>query len=427
MCKIVKQFNHVTMKETILTKLNQPEELEKLYRQDKSGFSRDFMLLYPEIHDHIVARVWKERLSSMSDELSWGRKGELTLILVFVLLAFGIAKLPSLFSFDDEQFYTRNVSFIVFPFLAAYFVWKQELKSWRLLAAAAGILISVLYINLLPFNAKSDSLVLMNLHMPLLVWSIVGFVYVGDSSSILEKRLGFLRFNGDLIVMGTVICIAGFIMSIVTIGLFDLISLKIGEFYFRNFGLLGLTAAPMVATYLVQVNPQLVGKVSPVVARIFMPLVLVMLVCYLIAVIYTGQNPYTNREFLLIFNLLLVGVMAIILFSVADGLHRQFINKTEIALLMALSAVTVLVNGVALSAILFRINEWGITPNRLSVLGSNILILINLVQVAVELAKALRTSGNIEPVGRAIAWYLPVYTIWAAIVVFLFPIIFNYQ
>lgn len=415
------------MKETILTKLNQPEELEKLYRQNKSGFTRDFMLLYPEINDHIVARVWKERLSSMSDELSWGRKGELTLILLFALLAFGIAKMPLLFGLDEEQFYTRNVSFIVFPFLAAYFVWKLELKSWRLLAAAAGMLISVLYINLLPFNAKSDSLVLVNLHMPILVWSIVGFIFVGDSRLILEKRLGFLRFNGDLIVMGTVICIAGFIMSIVTIGLFELISLKIGEFYFRNFGLLGLTAAPIVATYLVQVNPQLVGKVSPVVARIFTPLVLVMLVSYLIAVVYTGQNPYTNREFLLIFNLLLVGVMAIILFSVADGLHRQSKNKTEIALLLALSVVTILVNGVALSAILFRINEWGITPNRLSVLGSNILILINLVQVAVELAKALRTSGNTEPVGRAIAWYLPVYTIWAAIVVFLFPIIFNYQ
>ena len=427
MCKIVEQFNPVTMKETILTKLNQPEELEKLYRQNKSGFTRDFMLLYPEINDHIVARVWKERLSSMSDELSWGRKGELTLILLFALLAFGIAKMPLLFGLDEEQFYTRNVSFIVFPFLAAYFVWKLELKSWRLLAAAAGMLISVLYINLLPFNAKSDSLVLVNLHMPILVWSIVGFIFVGDSRLILEKRLGFLRFNGDLIVMGTVICIAGFIMSIVTIGLFELISLKIGEFYFRNFGLLGLTAAPIVATYLVQVNPQLVGKVSPVVARIFTPLVLVMLVSYLIAVVYTGQNPYTNREFLLIFNLLLVGVMAIILFSVADGLHRQSKNKTEIALLLALSVVTILVNGVALSAILFRINEWGITPNRLSVLGSNILILINLVQVAVELAKALRTSGNTEPVGRAIAWYLPVYTIWAAIVVFLFPIIFNYQ
>ena len=427
MCKIVEQFNPVTMKETILTKLNQPEELEKLYRQNKSGFTRDFMLLYPEINDHIVARVWKERLSSMSDELSWGRKGELTLILLFALLAFGIAKTPLLFGLDEEQFYTRNVSFIVFPFLAAYFVWKLELKSWRLLAAAAGMLISVLYINLLPFNAKSDSLVLVNLHMPILVWSIVGFIFVGDSRLILEKRLGFLRFNGDLIVMGTVICIAGFIMSIVTIGLFELISLKIGEFYFRNFGLLGLTAAPIVATYLVQVNPQLVGKVSPVVARIFTPLVLVMLVSYLIAVVYTGQNPYTNREFLLIFNLLLVGVMAIILFSVADGLHRQSKNKTEIALLLALSVVTILVNGVALSAILFRINEWGITPNRLSVLGSNILILINLVQVAVELAKALRTSGNTEPVGRAIAWYLPVYTIWAAIVVFLFPIIFNYQ
>src|SRR5690606_40819078 len=90
-------------------------------------------------------------------------------------------------------------------------------------------------------------------------------------------RLEFLRYNGDLLVMGTIIFIAGMILTAITVGLFKLIALNIEEFYFRYIGIFGLAAAPLLATYLVQVNPQLVGRVSPVIARIFTPFVLIML------------------------------------------------------------------------------------------------------------------------------------------------------
>ena len=44
-------------------------------------------------------------------------------------------------------------------------------------------------------------------------------------------------------------------------------------------------------------------------------LVLVMLVIYLGAMFYSGRDPYQDREFLMVFNALLIGVMAIIFFS----------------------------------------------------------------------------------------------------------------
>src|SRR4029079_6125545 len=122
-------------------------------------------------------------------------------------------------------------------------------------------------------------------------------------------------------------------------------------------GIFGLAAAPIIGTYLTQTNPQLVGKVSPVIAKIFSPLVLMMLVIYLIAMIYSGKDPYNDREFLLIFNGLLIGVMAIIFFSVAET-STTTKSRTEIWVLLLLSVVTIIVNGIALSAILFRIAEW---------------------------------------------------------------------
>jgi hypothetical protein len=61
------------------------------------------------------------------------------------------------------------------------------------------------------------------------------------------------------------------------------------------------------------------------------------------------------------------------------------------------------------------------------VLGGNILMLINLILVAIRLLKALRRKNDKTDVGTAIALFLPVYTIWAFLVTFFFPLIFGFK
>src|SRR5690606_19374915 len=222
------------------------------------------------------------------------------------------------------------------------------------------------------------------LHLTLFLWSLLGFAFVGNTGNNEGKRLGYLKYNGDLLVITALILIAGGIMTGITIGLFSLIGYNIEVFYVEYVVVFGLPAAPILGTYLTQINPQLVGKVSPVIAKIFSPLVLVMLVIYLLAMIYSGKDPYNDREFLLVFNALLIGVMAIIFFSIAES-TKTIKSQLEIWILFLLSVVTIIVNGVALSAILFRISEYGITPNRAAVLGGNGLILINLLLVTSQL------------------------------------------
>ncbi|MCH5600208.1 hypothetical protein [Niabella ginsengisoli] len=99
----------------------------------------------------------------------------------------------------------------------------------------------------------------------------------------------------------------------------------------------------------------------------------------------------------------------------------------ETWVLFLLSIVTILVNGIALSAILFRISEWGITPNRAAVLGSNVLVLINLLLVTAQLFKILFRKESLLHVGKSISWYLPVYFIWAIVVTFVFPFLFGFK
>jgi hypothetical protein len=304
-----------------------------------------------------------------------------------------------------------------------YFAWKNKMSAGKIALIAVTILAALLFINFLPNMKKSDTLTLSCLHLLLFLWGILGFTFVGGPGNKVKRRLSYLKYNGDLIVMTTLILIAGAIMSGVTIGLFNLIGLHIEKFYFDYVVVFGLAAVPMVGTFLTQVNPQLVGRVSPVIARIFSPLVTVMLVIYLGAIVYSGKDPYQDREFLLIFNVLLIGVMAIIFFSITETSK----SRIEIWVLFLLSAITIVVNSIALSAILFRISEWGITPNRAAVLGSNVLILINLLFVTVRLFRVVSGKISLSGVGESISWYLPVYFLWTVIVTFIFPLLFGFK
>ncbi len=414
------------MKDEIITHLNDPGQLEKLYRSNKGPFKRRFSTLYPELKGNPLADFWNERLNYESDEITWGTGRELMVVIIASLLAGLVAKLPAFLSINAEFFYSRNIGFIIFPVLSAYFSWKNKLSTGKITFIAGATLAGLLFINFLPDGRKSDTLILSCIHLLLFLWAILGFAFVGEAKNNDEKRLGYLRYNGDLIVMTTLILIAGAIMTGITINLFQLIGFKIDRFYFDYIGIFGLAAAPIIGTYLTQINPQLVGKVSPVIAKLFSPLVLVMLVIYLVAIIYSGKDPYNNREFLMIFNALLIGVMAIIFFSVAET-SKTNKRQAEIWILFILCVVTIVVNSIALSAILFRISEWGITPNRAAVLGGNILILIHLLLVTSQFFRVLVKKANLSEVGKTIAFYLPIYCLWTVIVTFIFPLLFAFK
>ncbi len=421
--QLVKEIS--TMKEEITNNLNNPAQLEKLYRENKTTFKKAFSLVYPDIQETTTAQIWHERLNYENEEISWGTSSDLIFVIAASFVAGLVAKIPDFAGINPEYFYPRNIAFVVFPFLMAYFTWKQKIQTKKILIVSVAIFISAIYINILPDNTKSDTLILACIHLPLFLWALLGFTFVGGEISNHRERIEFLRFNGDFVVMTTIIAIAGFLMTAITFGLFKLIDLNIEDFYAKYAAIWGLASLPIVGTYLVRTNPQLVNKVSPVIAKVFTPLVLLTLMVYLIAVIYTGKDPYNDREFLLIFNLLLIGVMAIILFSVAET-SKNSINKTGAILLLGLSVVTIILNGIALSAILFRISEWGITPNRLAVLGANILILTNLLMVTYRLFKAVKDGNEIARIEKSIASFLPVYALWTILVAFVFPIFFNF-
>jgi hypothetical protein len=224
--------------------------------------------------------------------------------------------------------------------------------------------------------------------------------------------------------MGALILIAGGILAGISVALFKAIGINIERFYSHYIIIIGLVSAPVLTTFILKNFNILTNKIASIIAGIFSPLVLITLIIWLIAIAISGKDPYNDRDFLLTFNIMLIVVMAIIVFSASET-SINIRNKFNEIVLFILSSVTLLVNMIALSAIFYRLNEFGSTPNRLAILGSNILIFINLILITIDLFKISFKNPEINKIELTISKYLPVYVIWTLIVVFLFPLIFG--
>lgn len=355
------------------------------------------------------------------------RNNDILFLIVACLITGFLIKLPQVVGFlpQEFQFYQKDAGLILFLGLSTYvFLTNKRLVMKHLFISLAVFAVSAVYINLLPTVKESHSISLAYIHLPLLLWCLYGLIFIDFNTKDLTRRMDYLKYNGDIAILSAIILIAGAMLTAVTLGLFSAIDMNIETFYGDYVVVLGLVSAPIVATYIIKTYPVVTQKIAPIIANLFTPLVVITLVIFLISMVVTGKDPYNDRDFLLVFNLLLLGVMALIVFSVTETTLSKP-KRFNVWMLFGLSIITLLVDLVALSAIVYRLGEYGFTPNRTAVLGSNLLIFGHLVLIMIDLFKVTFKGGQFDGVERTIARYLPVYTVWTIVVTFGFPFLFG--
>ena len=413
------------MENEIKTNINNPKQLEKLYREHKGIFTTAFNAVFQELRDEPVAQAWNERLNFKDESVFWGSKNEMLFIVVAAFIGGLIAKIPSFLGLEYDVYMSKNIGFVVFPILTMYFIWKQQLAVHKFILPFILYIGSAIFVNSLPYNENSSTFILTLMHLPIFLWAILGYTFIGGDLKNNHKTIAFLKYNGNFVIMTGLIFISGMFFTGITIALFELLKIDIKDFYFEQIAVWGLAAMPILSTFLIQNNPELVNKISPTIARIFTPIIFVTLLVFLSTLIYTGVNIYNDRNFLLLFNILLIAVMSIILFSLTEVTNNAS-SKINLIILLGLALLTIIANAIALSAISFRLSEFGLSPNRLAVLGANLLMFAHLLLVSYGMIKHLNGKATLQNVEATIASFIPVYAIWAAFISFVLPFIFQF-
>ncbi len=391
------------------------------------ALSREFARAHSE-------RLWKQ-LVMAPDAADRSAKTTHAETLVVLSLAAGAAiaiKVPALFGFrlggGGEPFYARNASLFVLPLLTAYFLWKRGWNVvsslWLALPFAAG----AVFANVYAFRTGSNTEVLTALHLPIALWLAVGFAYVrgrwfADGG---RGRMDFVRFSGELAIYYVLIALGGGVLTGFTMMMFEAIGIKpawLAEGWLIPCGAMG---AVIIGSWLVEAKQSVIENMAPVLTRLFTPLFTVLLLVFLATMAWTGNPINVKRDVLIGFDLLLVLVVGLVLYAASARDPQAPPNFFDgLQLLLVVSALAV--DGVTLAAIAARISEFGFTPNRVAALGENLILLVNLTWSAWLYACFLRHRGPFAALERWQVAYLPAYSVWAALVVVIFPPVFGYR
>lgn len=413
------------MQQEIIQHLHQPARLEEMYRQSPTAFTTSFNVLYPDIAGNPIADTWHHRLKYQStNSFDWGTRHEILLLLLLSVISGCCWYLPLWFKLPEDSYFEHYLAFILFLPIALYYFYKKQLDYSQLLLPLGLFLILFCFVFFLPLPVGSATGQLRNLHIPFLLWSIAGYVFVRNQPKDAESTIQYLQHNGNWLIFSGLLGIAGVLFTALSVLLFDMIGIQLMSIYEQYFFRWVIGAFPLFSCYVILNNPSLVNRISPIIARIFAPLVLITLFGFLVSLAFNPAKIFNSRDLLIVFNLVLVAVMAIVLFSLTIR-HEAGAGAKEKKILALLSLLTCMANLLALSAILYRLASYGFTPNRTAVLGANIIMFTHLSVITYQLMKGIRNNDSMQAVENTIAGWMPVYTVWAAIVVLAFPYIFN--
>ena len=95
------------MKDSILAHIDNPAQLEKLYRENNAEFKKQFNVIYPNYKDKVGLQVWNERLNYESEKVTLGSKNEISAVIILILVGGLIANIPNITGINEESFFQK--------------------------------------------------------------------------------------------------------------------------------------------------------------------------------------------------------------------------------------------------------------------------------------------------------------------------------
>lgn len=340
-------------------------------------------------------------------------------------IAIQVARLAAGFPSNEASWLVRNASLLVLPFLAGYFARRRRLPLRRSLTAAVPFVIAAVLINLYPYTEGGSTEVLVAAHLPVVLWFAVAYPYTGGVVRSHERRMDFVRFTGEWLVYYALIALGGGVLVALTGLILEPTGVVDADWVAEWVLPSGAAGAVIVAAWLVESKQRIVENMAPVLTMLFTPLFAVMLAGAAVVYAVTGLGGAFDRELLGVFDALLVVVLGLVLYGLSardPSTSPGWMDRIQLVAVVGALVLDLMVLGVMIA----RIGDLGFTPNRTAALGLNLLLLVSLGGTARLSARFLAGRGTFHRLERWQTAYLPVFGLWAAVVVVLLPPLFAF-
>ncbi|MEO6505875.1 MAG: permease prefix domain 1-containing protein [Terrimesophilobacter sp.] len=375
-------------------------------------------------------RLWKQLALSRPDD---GRHHPLLTMLGFAVVAAVLTRVAWILADPlrgTGEWLIRDLSLFVLPVLAAYFAVLRRIPWPRALLLGGVVAVLAVAVNLFPFVPGASTESLVAIHLPIVLWFVVGVVYVGGSAGSSARRMDFIRFTGEWVIYYAVIALGGGVL----IGLTSLVltplipvtdDVVVWDDVLAWMSLSGAAGAVVVAAWLVEAKKSIIENIAPVLTAIFTPLFAIMLLVSAVGYSVAGIGRDFNRDLLTVFDLLLLVVLGLVVYGISARDATRGAPAMQAIRLVAVVAAIVL-DALVLVSMFARVGELGFTANRVAALGLNLILLVNLAITAWLIVRVLIGRARPAHLEKWQTGYLPVFAAWVALVVLALPPLFAF-
>lgn len=247
----------------------------------------------------------------------------------------------------------------------------------------------------------------------------------------------FFTFSADIsifacLIAGVVSTVFGIFATIVIFLIKDIFNI-LDEKIIIKLIVLSISFLSSIFPFLVYiVYKKMKTNISIYLSRILMPFSLLFIFILLILLLMPDIRPYDNRVTFILYNIMLA-VIVLNMFFVRVDYKSSIFTK---ALYIVLPIVAILFDILVLTSSLYRLAEYGITPNKITLVGTNLVMLGNLVFITFFNIKSIlnifknnediKDIKNITIGDSKSVLYIYVYAAWAFIVCFIMPLFYIF-
>ena len=247
----------------------------------------------------------------------------------------------------------------------------------------------------------------------------------------------FFTFSADIsifaaLIAGVVSTVFGIFIAIVLYLIQDIIR-SLDEEVIIKLIVLSISFLSSIFPFLVYiVYRKMKTNISIYLSRILMPFSLLFIFILLILLLMPDIRPYDNRITFVLYNIMLAVIVLNMFFVRADYKSSVFTK----ALYIVLPIIAILFDILVLTSSLYRLAEYGITPNKITLVGTNLVMLGNLVFITIFNIKSIlnifKNNEDIKDIKNITigdtknVLYIYVYGAWAFIVCFIMPLFYIF-
>jgi hypothetical protein len=237
--------------------------------------------------------------------------------------------------------------------------------------------------------------------------------------------MDFVRFAGEWFIYYVLIALGGGVLLGLTALIFEPIGTGVPEQVVEWVLPSGAAGAVIVAAWLVESKQHVVENMAPVLTMLFTPLFAVMLTAAAATYAVSGVAGSFDRELLGVFDALMVVVLGLVLYAMSARESSLPAGLADRVQLLAVASALVL-DTMVLGAMVARIGDLGLTPNRVAALGLNLVLLVNLARTGWLSMRFLTGRIAFHRLERWQTSYLPIFALWAATVAAVLPPLFAF-